>query len=238
MARAAARAGLDLAEMDDAIAADVAGYEAIIEENQIAQRAGRPLGRRSPDGLRGRTLLRPGPLRHAEVAPSATGADGAGRVVPCESATLHIDIRCECSAYVRHVGPGPSPGCQHAKTSRTAILERLIVFARTVMGPLSEECELQGAWSRLSRWVRLAIALQSRIRHGAFEEPRKPRAPRPERLIEYEYDDEDDAFDDLDDDEFDDDGKLYAPGKPNTVKVRTSTAPSARSSPSSARASV
>lgn len=38
LARAAARAGLDLAELDAAVAADVAGYAAKIEANQVAQR--------------------------------------------------------------------------------------------------------------------------------------------------------------------------------------------------------
>lgn len=39
LAQAAARAGLDLAEMDAAVAADFAGYAAKIEANQVAQRA-------------------------------------------------------------------------------------------------------------------------------------------------------------------------------------------------------
>ncbi|HEY3951179.1 2-hydroxychromene-2-carboxylate isomerase [Phenylobacterium sp.] len=39
LARAAARAGLDLAELDDAVAADPDRYVAIVEENQVAQRA-------------------------------------------------------------------------------------------------------------------------------------------------------------------------------------------------------
>lgn len=38
LARAAERAGLDLAEMDAAVAADFAGYAARIEANQVAQR--------------------------------------------------------------------------------------------------------------------------------------------------------------------------------------------------------
>jgi 2-hydroxychromene-2-carboxylate isomerase len=39
LARAAERAGLDLAELDVAVAADPARYAAIVEENQVAQRA-------------------------------------------------------------------------------------------------------------------------------------------------------------------------------------------------------
>ncbi|MGZ6017412.1 MAG: DsbA family protein [Phenylobacterium sp.] len=39
LARAAGRAGLDLAEMDAAVAADPARYAAVVEENQVAQRA-------------------------------------------------------------------------------------------------------------------------------------------------------------------------------------------------------
>ncbi len=39
LAQAAARAGLDLAEMDAAVAADFEGYAAKIEANQVAQRA-------------------------------------------------------------------------------------------------------------------------------------------------------------------------------------------------------
>lgn len=39
LARAAERAGLDLAEMDAAVAADTARYAAVVEANQVAQRA-------------------------------------------------------------------------------------------------------------------------------------------------------------------------------------------------------
>jgi len=110
----------------------------------------------------------------------------------------------------------PAQEVSTLRMSRMAILERLIVFARAALGGLLRHGDFS-AWSRIMGWMRLAITLQSRIRHGAFEEPRKPRAPRPERLIEYENL-LGDLFSDLglDLDEFDDEG---APGgKPGTVK--------------------
>ena len=59
--------------------AEAERLRAVVEESQVAQRAGRPLWR-ADDRLRRRAVLRPGPLRPVQMA---SGADrGCGRAMP------------------------------------------------------------------------------------------------------------------------------------------------------------
>ena len=92
-------------------------------------------------------------------------------------------MRSECSPYVRIHGATSAQDVIALRVSRVGILEHLIAFARKRMAGLLLDFS---GWSRVLHWMRLAIALQARIRHGALDAPSKPRAERPERLLDYE----------------------------------------------------
>jgi hypothetical protein len=111
--------------------------------------------------------------------------------------------------------PAPAQEVSTLRMSRVAILARLIAFAQQRKERLFRDVHF-GLWLRLWHWMRLAIALQSRIKRGAFDTLRKPRAPR----LEYERFDLDlDLGLDFDLDDFDDDVEEdYGEGHPRPVK--------------------
>jgi hypothetical protein len=62
------------------------------------------------------------------------------------------------------------------RMSRVAVLERLIVFARSVLASVLRT-DL-GAWLRIGRWLRIALLLKVHINNGALDGPREPRKVR------------------------------------------------------------
>src|SRR5260221_11037644 len=130
-------------------------------------------------------------------------------------ANLHIDILDGCSYYVLMQGAIPTRDVKTLRMSRMAVLERLIAFGMQVVRGLKTSgkslvaCALD--FARISRWIRVAIFLCSRIDDGALDAPRPPKQARapagegPVRFDEDLFDVEDlhDAEEPYDEDGFD-----------------------------------